>query len=492
MAKYKTFILGVFIFALCFNLSNAQSLKVIRTDVDSARSGFVTATYSFGIDIVAEGVTKCTGVTFELRYDNFNYVKYSQWQSGAFGPKMTTAVISEQDNPAHQGKIYVGATSGEDIGNASIDNPLVIHVDFVVNPDALNRGTVTISFDNAMAVINDSSSGGKIINLSVQPVTYNIHGFVNVWPGDADTNGIVDTRDFTYIDLYLGYGTDLMPVRSFKRQNASSLWQAQSVLLWDVPAATYADCDGNGEVTVTDVLIWKYNFLKTHSGAVKNIEKTQSDCLINNKVIRTYKSIAIPIYLNSAQGFLGIAGRVSWADIYEGVNVLGIDNGELFAGEPYFLFTHINKELKYCDFAVGSMYENFEPQKSGIIAYLIVEPTDGNSVPNNVKIDELTGLSNAGGLFNIEPSVSGISEQKYGEQDIKLINNDNYIVLFFNHILNGNETVNIYDIMGRRLPAVANRSGNEIIIDKTYINSALLLLNVEFEKSTKNFVILNK
>ncbi len=492
MAKYKFIILEVLIFALCFTYTYSQSLKVIRTDVDSARSGFVTATYSFGIDIVAEGVTKCTGVTFEMRYDNFHYVKYSQWQPGAFGPKTTTAVISEQDNPAHQGKVYVGASSGEDIGNASIDNPKVIHIDFVVIPDAPNSDTVIISFDNVMAVINDGSPNGKIIQLTTQPVTYIIHGFVDVWPGDADTNGIVDISDFANIDLYLGYGTGLMPGRSFKRHDASSLWQAQRVLLWDVPDATFADCDGNGEVTVTDVLIWKYNFFKTHSRAYQKIDKVQSVCLVNNEVKRTDKSIAIPVYLSSDKNFLGVAGRVSWAGLGSDVKVLGIDNGKIFSGQPYFLFTHINKEQKYCDFAVGSLSDTFFPKNSGIIAYLIVEPGNGKFIDDNVKTDELTGLSETGELFKIEPSVSAISEQKSLEQNIKVFNNADYIVLFFYQGLDGCESVNIYDIMGRKLTATLMRSENEIIIDKTNLNTTLLLLNVSFKKCTKSFVILNK
>ena len=34
---------------------------------------------------------------------------------------------------------------------------------------------------------------------------YNVHSFVDVWPGDADNNGEVDENDFSPVILYNGY-----------------------------------------------------------------------------------------------------------------------------------------------------------------------------------------------------------------------------------------------------------------------------------------------
>lgn len=453
-----------------------QSLKVIRTDVDTLRSGFVTATYTIGIDIVAEGITNCNGVTFEMSYDSYNYIKYSQWQHGAFGPRTTTAVISEDDNPLHQGKVYVGATSGEDIGNASIDNPKVIHLDFVVTPDAPNGGTVTLSFTNAMAVINDSATGGKIVNLQSQPVVFDIHGYVDVYPGDTDDNGIVDNRDFAYIDLYMGYGTEALPVRSFKRENPSTLWEPQRCLLWDDVMATYADCDGNGEVTVTDVLVWKYNFLKTHSIAVKSKDNTQASDLRNNDFIKTGNSISIPIYINSNEDFLGVSGQVKLGNNND-YKILGIEKGDLFGNQQTFIYTDIDEQNKSCSFALGSLDE-FQTEKNGIIAYLIVEALYKNLEKNiKIELENLTGISNFGMFFEIE-STTGVNEKLQNISNFKFINDGNTISICQENLKIADIKPIVYDLLGNTLNCNYLYSDNKLTIDISKLNSGVYLISI--------------
>ncbi|OGU12228.1 MAG: hypothetical protein A2X61_10680 [Ignavibacteria bacterium GWB2_35_12] len=477
----KFIILTILLLLLVLGIMNGQSLKVLRTDVDSIRSGFVTATYTIGIDIVAEGITNCNGVTFEMSYDSYNYIKYSQWQHGAFGPKTTTAVISEDDNPLHQGKVYVGATSGEDIGHASIDNPMVIHLDFVVTPDAPNGGTVTLSFTNAMAVINDSSTGGTIINLQSQPAVFDIHGYVDVYPGDTDNNGIVDNRDFAYIDLYMGYGTEAIPVRSFKRENPSTVWEAQRCLLWDDVMATYADCDGNGEVTVTDVLVWKYNFLKTHSIAVKSKDHTQTSDLRNNDFIKTENSISIPVYINSVEDFLGVSGQIDLENNND-YKILGIEKGDLFDGKQAFIYTGIDVQNKSCSFAIGSLDE-FPTGKSGVLTYVIVEPLSKNSEKNvNVEIKNLTGISHDGMFFDIE-SATNVNEISQNDSKIILSNDGSNLKIFHGNLKNDDNEPIIYDLLGNVLKCNYLYSDNTLSIDISGLNSGVYFLCMDVNNS---------
>ncbi len=477
----KFIILTILLLLLVLGIMNGQSLKVIRTDVDTLRSGFVTATYTIGIDIVAEGVTNCNGVTFEMSYDSYKYIKYSQWQHGAFGPKTTTAVISEDDNPLHQGKVYVGATSGEDIGNASIDNPKVIHLDFVVTPDAPNGGTVTLSFTNAMAVINDSSTGGKIINLQSQPVVFDIHGYVDVYPGDSDNNGTVDNRDFAYIDLYMGFGTEANPVRSFKRENPSTVWEPQRCLLWDDVMATYADCDGNGEVTVTDVLVWKYNFLKTHTIALKSKDLSQTSDLRNNDFIKTENSISIPIYINSNEDFLGVSGQV----ILENNNdykILGIEKGDLLSSQQSFIYTGIDEQNKSCSFAIGSLDE-IRTGNSGIIAYIIVEPLNKNS-EKNVKIEtkNLTGISIEGMFFEIE-SITNVNEISQNLNKISILNDGFNLRIFSGNLkIDDNEPI-IQGLLGNTIKCNYLYSGSTLSIDISQLNSGVYFICMNVNNS---------
>ncbi|TAL69252.1 MAG: T9SS type A sorting domain-containing protein [Bacteroidetes bacterium] len=483
MKNAAKFFLKMLAFLLIGGFASGQSLMVIRTDVTANRSGFVTATYTFGIDIIADGVENCNGVTFELSYDSYDYIKYSQWQHGAFGPKTTTAVISEDDNPLHQGKVYVGATSGEDIGNASIDNPKVIHLDFVVTPNAPNRGKVTLSFTNAMAVINDSSSGGKIINLQSQPVVFDIHGFVFVYPGDTDNNGIVDNRDFAYIDLYMGYGTEAIPVRSFKRENPSTLWEPQRCLLWDDSQATYADCDGNGEVTVTDVLVWKYNFLKTHSIAVKTKDHTQASDLRNSDFIKTENSISIPVYINSANDFLGVSGKLNIENSSE-YKILGIDKGDLLNSHSAFIFTKFDENCSTIDFAIGSLDDEIQTQKTGIIAYLIVEALNKNSEKNvNVVSNNMTGISIDGMLFGIESSVNYVNENLQNVDKIVQSNNSNVLSIFSENLKYGYIEPILFDILGNKINCNYLHENEKLIVDISQLNSGIYFVELNVNKS---------
>ncbi|MBI5325123.1 MAG: T9SS type A sorting domain-containing protein [Ignavibacteriae bacterium] len=489
MKKTTNLLLIILAFLLIYSFAFGQSLKVIRTDVDTLRSGFVTATYTIGIDIVAEGVTNCNGVTFEMSYDSFNYIRYSQWQHGDFGLKTTTAVISEEDNPLYQGKVYVGATSGEDIGNASIDNPKVIHLDFVVTPDAPNGGTITLSFTNAMAVINDSATGGTIINLQSQPVTFNIHGFVDVYPGDTDNNGIVDNRDFAYIDLYMGYGTEAQPVRSFKRENPSTLWEAQKCLLWDDAMATYADCDGNGEVTVTDVLVWKYNFLKIHSAAVKVKDNTQSDDLRNSEFVKSDKSISIPICIYSADHFLGVSGKL----LLENKNdykILGIEKGELLNNRQAFIYSSINQNLREIEFAIGSTDE-YLSGNNGIIAYLVVEALNKNSENNlNIDIKNLTGISPEGILFPIESTSTDVKENFQKVQKIEYFNNDNIFSIFSENLKNAHNEPIIIDLIGNIIHCRYLYENGNLTIDISRLISGIYFIRYIANNSIINIKIM--
>ena len=485
MKKTTNLLLIILAFLLICSFAFGQSLTVIRTDVTANRSGFVTATYTFGIDIIADGVTNCNGVTFELSYDNYDYVKYSQWQHGDFGRKTTTAVISEEDNPLHQGKIYVGATSGEDINNASIDNPKVIHIDFVVTPEAPNGGKVILSFTNAMAVINDSATGGKIINLQSQPVVFDIHGFVDVYPGDTDNNKIVDNRDFAYIDLYMGYGTEAIPVRSFKRENASTLWEAQKCLLWDDGLATYADCDGNGEVTVTDVLVWKYNFLKIHTLIGKKDDHAQSVDLMNNYFSKTENSISIPVYINTENGFLGVSGKLKLEN-NSSYKIIGIEKGDLLTNKPAFVFTKVGVNKSEIEFAIGSLDNEFQLRKNGVIAYLVIEPLKkDNEFYATVKIENLIGISYNGILFQIESSANEVKENS------KILNLSEYSIdgnllsIFPEKLKNVDIEPSVFDMLGNQLNCNYLLDNGKITIDISALNHGIYFIVLNCNNSLK-------
>lgn len=84
----------------------------------------------------------------------------------------------------------------------------------------------------------------------------------DVWPGDADYNGIANNWDILPIGLIYG---DAGPVRP----SASNVWVAQPAADWGtqfVNGADYkhVDCDGNGEVDLLDVVPILLNYGQSH------------------------------------------------------------------------------------------------------------------------------------------------------------------------------------------------------------------------------------
>jgi PKD repeat protein len=82
---------------------------------------------------------------------------------------------------------------------------------------------------------------------------------VEVWPGDTDCNGIVDVFDVLPVGIY-------WQQRGNQRNMVSMNWSAFDYPEnWDVELAAFADCNGDGEVDIADILAICLNWGKTHS-----------------------------------------------------------------------------------------------------------------------------------------------------------------------------------------------------------------------------------
>ena len=60
--------LSLLLFLLNYTLT-PQSIRFERTDVEGRNARFVTATYSFGIDIRIDDIEHCSNVAFELTHN---------------------------------------------------------------------------------------------------------------------------------------------------------------------------------------------------------------------------------------------------------------------------------------------------------------------------------------------------------------------------------------------------------------------------------------
>lgn len=83
----------------------------------------------------------------------------------------------------------------------------------------------------------------------------------DVWPGDANTDGMVNMIDFAYIAIAEGYSG---PMRS----NANTTWTAQPASNWQYSLAQsnlkHIDTDGNGMVNLDDSLAVLQNYGQSH------------------------------------------------------------------------------------------------------------------------------------------------------------------------------------------------------------------------------------
>lgn len=369
----------------------AQTIRLVRTDVESGRSGFVTATQSFGVDVVIDSLSGCTSASFELRYTNAKYCVFSHWKTRDLGKK--GVFVYDLTDSTGNGSVHVGALSGMGVTDSAFTNPVVIHLDFVVLPDAPNDSTITFSFIYPQAVTTDS--GGTIVQLATAPYTVTIHGFVSVYPGDADNNKVVDSRDATTVGAYLKQGSGTSNVRGYKREPASTLWLPQASLVWDSAMATFADCDGSGDVTLSDNLVVQINFGKTHSRA-KSTTSIQSA-----KNVQFPAELArVPLRVTTQENLLGVAVRATLTE--PSARVIGFEPAPNVTG-AYPSFVH-------CDDGNVLLVFGSEQGKnclqSGVIGSFVF---DGNT--SDVMFNEVLGATADGRIFPLYQTTTAIEER---------------------------------------------------------------------------------
>jgi len=81
-----------------------------------------------------------------------------------------------------------------------------------------------------------------------------------VYPGDADNNGVVNALDILPVGVYF-------KTAGASRDSVTFVWGAQKALLWAIPAATYADANGDGVVDEKDIIGIGVNWENTHNDA---------------------------------------------------------------------------------------------------------------------------------------------------------------------------------------------------------------------------------
>ena len=452
------------------------TIRFERTDVEGKNSEFITATYSFGIDIIVDSLEHCSNVTFELYHNQTQYVNYDyylrseDWLINNDWSQVVTIVHNSVDKSTDKATIVIEAGT---IGPADINspnNPKIIHLAFVVAPSAINGGILEFTIDKIRATYYKSDEN-KIVD-TLTPLTfkvsYNIHSFVNVWPGDTDCDGKVDTYDNAVISLYLTYPKNCS--RSFKRQNPSVLWQPQLCIAWDTLSATYADCDGNGMVTSSDYAIVYLNYDSLHFDFCKvngpvatpmddnmqlvcengNISRLGITKFDNTFLSGDNKTIPISIE-NYDKDIVGVAGIIDYSDL--NIEIEGIKSGDLFGNQ---VITHFfnNKDTKMAAFCIA-MYKNipFEIAGNNIAElYIKTNETDKDEALQNIIVSDFIAFNNNGDIQKLKQKYTSVELENEANFYIAVI--DNKIIL---HNVEDVKSIFILDYMGTE---VANYTAN--------------------------------
>ncbi len=160
-----------------------------------------------------------------------------------------------------------------------------------------------------------------------------------VWPGDANNDGIAN--NFDLLNLGLVYGTS-GPARA----ETSTEWQGFEADCWegyfdDEVNYNHADCDGDGQVTMSDQLAITENYGLTHGKTEDAMEATEDDPQLFLEepadILSSGMFLDLPVRLGTesipASNTYGLAFTVSFENIEFVPGTFFVDFGDSWVGE---------------------------------------------------------------------------------------------------------------------------------------------------------------
>ncbi len=321
-------------------------------------------------------------------------------------------------------RIVVEAGTGQPASLASPTSPKIIHLEFVVRPNAVHGEVVEFYLQKVRATIFRDT----IIELLIPTTpkfTYKVHSYISVWPGDTDNNGMVDDIDFALISKYLEEPKQKM--RAFKRNPTSTLWKPQQVIAWDTLAATYCDTDGNGVITNSDHLVVVYNMdsvwnINHKSNINYPILTVGSAIQFNNKTLYKENCIYVPVNINNtSNSIIAAAGTFDIKSLEESTTtnnskykLHGIQRTDYFGAEEK-TYCYINQDSTWINFVIRGVVNknnfsfNGSEESKQPLFYLIFEPkTDEFDMfcIEDIKIQDFVGITEDNSIIDLEQEYS--------------------------------------------------------------------------------------
>ncbi len=349
-------------------------------------------------------------------------------------------------------------------------------VDFVLSPInsySLNNVATTSNTINVLPTASSiytitASNSPTCVISNTTAVNVNTT-CADVWPGDANSDGIADNLDILELGLHF---TQTGPART----TTSNVWQSYFSNNWvglitNGKNVNHSDCDGSGVIDLDDTLAVFNNYNSTHAFKENNLE------IVNPQ-------LTISPDQNSVQ-----SGHWGTASVYLGDNTNPINNINGIAFKINFDQTNIQQDSAYLEYPVsflnagqnlnfrknqftsGQIYaatthtNNINVNGNGKIAvfHFKVSPTLNSNTTFNFSVTQ-ANQSNATGSIN-PLTVSSSSSIAIGKTvGIKENNSDNSIYIFPNPT---NALVNIKSNTEIKRVELLNVTGQIILSENT-------------------------
>lgn len=318
-----------------------------------------------------------------------------------------------------------------------------------------------------------------------------------VWPGDANSDGVVDNLDPFEIGL-------AMNATGSARQSITNAFNAWYCSAWTGSVSTaknkcHADCNGDGVINNTDNGAITINFGFTH--AFKNSNSSSSNADIN--IVPT-QSVGYINEWNTAEIFLGNTMSI-FAQLYGVAYEIQFDsafveNGSNISFNQSFL-NNQNQNITFnklvfedqkhyiCNVRTDAQNVNGNG-KIGEITYKVKASTPENSILIlnllNVVIIDNTGarttLTGGSTTLNLIANPIGINELSILEKAISIYPNPTQNVVMINSLLNADINYSIIDVLGKTL--ITDSFKGQTSLDLSDLDGGTYIVKLSTGKTT--------
>lgn len=275
-------------------------------------NGIVSPGKEICLPVTVTNFEEILGLQFQLSWDT-TALAFERVQS--FGlPQLTESNFGV--NQVEEGKLQVSWIDLATVGQSLEANSTLFEV-------CLSAKNLE---DTTMIQIDTTGFGVEFIRNGLVEVGYEgTDGVVlvvsEVWPGDADVNGIVD--QFDLFNIGLAYGE-----KGPQRPGASLNWEGQLGTPWGIETPLsgidfrFADTDGNGVVDADDVQALSQNWKRTYQTPGSGIQYSEvrsngTPLYLDVDTLRAGEDVDIPIVLGTPDQMATSVYSIGFSIVYD-------------------------------------------------------------------------------------------------------------------------------------------------------------------------------